>query len=266
MSDGLVDWDDVGKQPAKKKITNVRKGKKAKKPMACIPPNPPVQAVVCVPVPQPILIPDNVPPFEREYHLPLLLGTPRQVDWGRIVRRDFLSELFPQLMMVTQGKPEAEAKTIYEAMDVLRNERQAKVWIEKLRQHVGDAISCLLAMPKALEEARQQREREEAAKLEQKRKAAEGRRIAKDATAFAEKYGLPEILSPCESTPQANYGRRCRFELLSALSDADLAAILPAIRDVNDAGVWIGAKDQTEPLKYVMEQIEKRVAKVRHQG
>ena len=245
-SDGLVDWDDVGKPSQKGKRSKNRAG-----------PKPPMQAEVLVPALPPIPIPEDVPPFEAAYRLPMLLGTPRQVGWARAIRMQFLSALLPQLMVITQSLTKDDAKMIYEAMDHLRSERQAKTWIEVMRKSLGDEVSYLLALPKVIEMESNRRREAEAAKAEAKLRAAEGRKIAKEADAFAKKHGLPAIDSPYYSTRQASFGRRCRHELLSTLSEAELAAVLPVVRDVNDAGVWIGAKDGPDPLDYVRQQAAK---------
>lgn len=101
-----------------------------------------------------IRIPEDVPTYEAEYHLPRLRGTPRQVSWGRIIRHQFLSELLPQIIDAIASLSPEESAAVINTLPSIRNEATAKTWIEKFRPELGDATSLVvnLARQKAAQE------------------------------------------------------------------------------------------------------------------
>lgn len=181
--------------------------------------------------------------FEERYGLPGLVGTERQRMFAALVRHEYLRDVFAGVMDATAALEGETATAVYRSLDRVRGERRANYGIDGVWPHLGEAVAHLLSLP-AAEAAKRERERQ--------RKAAEGRRIARAADEFAERNGLPRLVSPVASQVQESHGRRCRYEILTALPAADLEAVLPRLREVSDAGVWIGARREERPIEYVL--------------
>src|SRR5256885_380664 len=126
----------------------------------------------------PIEIPDNVIDYENEYHLPTLLGSPRQIAWGRVIRHQFLEELLPRIVDAARGMAPEVAKELFRCVDDLRNSRSANQWIEEVRGRRGDAVAYAFSLPLKAAEGREKQRQAELEKQDRLHRAAEGRRIA----------------------------------------------------------------------------------------
>ena len=198
-----------------------------------------------MPLNQSNVIPDDRPPipvshelveFEVKANLPLLLGTSRQVDWARNIRRQFLVEVFATVMEKTATLAPDEAKAVFNCLDNIRANKNAKHWIEAYRPHLGDAITFLVELPAAIAAERQRREE---AKIEQERrqqKAKENRKQTIEAGKWESSMNLPEIEG--KSVAQTNFARRCRYLLLKDRGGPYLLE--------TDAGFWIAQLLKTE--------------------
>ena len=175
--------------------------------------------------------------YEAQYRLPSLLGTPNQIGWA-CNRHQILTGMLPKIIEASAGMGPQEAKALFKCVDNLRNHRDARHWIEEVRQHRGDGVEYVLSLPAKAAAERERLRQIEMSKLERLQRATEGRKLAKEADAYAAQYSLPRMLSAAGSHSQESLGRRCRHELLTALSEVELSAILPLIRHVNDPCVW----------------------------
>ena len=179
--------------------------------------------------------------YEKKFKLPDMLGSERQRPWARIIRREFLSELLGKVMDATQNLPSEQASAIYRCLDKLRAENRSKVWIEKCRPLLGDAISLLLALPAAEALASAKRQEAEEAKKTRQQKSREAIAEIKQAGIFEDKHNLPEMLGEGLGVKQANFGRRCRLRLLQGLELNQIEKIREFLEKETTAGVWIGA-------------------------
>ena len=172
--------------------------------------------------------------FEREYRLPPMIGTVRQCLWGRMIRRDFLGEVFSGLMDATECLAPRDAKDVFEVVDRLRGDAAASRWIEAYHPQSGRALAFVLERPAAEEEARQIIE-------EQTRKSIESRRLNKEAARFEQSLGLPPIRSRSASPRQENFARRCRYLMLRDLPSEEIVRLRLQIDMRVLADDWIAA-------------------------
>ncbi len=91
----------------------------------------------------PIPVAPEVDTFENAYRLPQLRGTPRQIAWARNIRHQFLRETFSGIMEAVSGLD--DPKPVFDRLDALRGQQDAKAWIEEHRPHVADPIGHLIA-------------------------------------------------------------------------------------------------------------------------
>jgi hypothetical protein len=180
--------------------------------------------------PKDITIPEHVRLYERDYRLPDLLGTPRQVSWARLIRHDFLAEVLPRIVDAAAVVSPARRVEVFGALDRLRNDLHATRWIEDGRHNMGRAVEFILVLPKHEAAIKARYEAEAKAKTEQaserKRKAAEGRRLIAEAKHFENENNLPP-LEGC-SASQINFGRRARYLVLTARCEIDRTETLAA--------------------------------------
>lgn len=172
---------------------------------------------------QEIIVSKEVEAVEVDYKLPKLTGTERQVSWARTIRGQFLSQAF-------KGFDPSLAKEL----DLARNERVSKTWIEAYRPFLGDANEGL--RQKAVIDERNHMEAK-MVELDRVKEKAKFSKILSDMHAARkwEKYigVLPEIDGMSQS--QVNYARRCRYLLLKDLPTTEI----PCNAKSTDASEWI---------------------------
>jgi hypothetical protein len=179
--------------------------------------------------------------YEREYKLPDMLGSDRQRPWARIIRKEFLSELLPQVMDATRNLSPEGAQAVYASLGRLRAENRSKHWIESCRPHQGAAVAFLLALPEAEALASKKASAAaEAIKVRQE-KSRQAIRDIKIAGQFEDQHSLVVIVGEGLGVKQANYGRRCRYWMLKDMSADEISEIRGLLEQLTRAATWINA-------------------------
>jgi hypothetical protein len=176
--------------------------------------------------------------FETDYRLPGLLGTERQRRWARTIRFDFLRQAVGEVMVATQALPPEEQQAVFTTLQRIRQERDARFWIETCRPFLGDPMACVRDLPAAEAVATRRRQEGQMGTKETMNKALESQRLNREATKFERQWDLPPLNGT--STKQTNFGRRCRYQLLVALDGPQFESAKKVVGSRTDAGYWIG--------------------------
>lgn len=187
--------------------------------------------------------------YETEYKLPEMLGTDRQRPWARIIRREFLAELLPQVLDATKGLPAEQAQAVYGSLDRLRAENRAKPWIEVIRPHQGGAIEFLLSLPAAEAAAAKKAQEEANATKSRQKKSRQAIRDIKLAGDFEDQHGLPLIVGEGLSVRQENFGRRCRYWLMKDMFADEINGIRGLLERHVRAATWINAFQSGQTIR-----------------
>lgn len=217
------------------------------------------------PVEPPMPVSENVRAAEQACQLPPLIGSSKQVGWARAIRADFFGEVLGQMSRMKAALDAQEVAAIHLCLEWMRAQEAAAYWINEVRVHLGNALGYVRERL-AREAAEERRRQEEQARQQQEalrrqdilKKAAEGKALLKRIGVYEAQHDLPKLISDAEmpSTRQANFARRCRHQMLTALTEEEFDRVLPVARTVSIPGIWIGGFLKGRSIDYVLRQAQ----------